>query len=57
VATRDSLRAYIDTLRALWSGETVRHLRFHLHDLLAPSNSADDLLSEIDRDPTTIFWG
>jgi 5,10-methylenetetrahydromethanopterin reductase len=24
-ATRDSMRAYIDTLRALWSGETVRY--------------------------------
>jgi hypothetical protein len=34
-----------------------RNLRFHLYDLLAPSNHTDDLLTEIDRDPTCIFWG
>jgi Protein of unknown function (DUF3024) len=34
-----------------------RNLRFHLYDLLAPSNRVDDLLTEIDRDPTCIFWG
>ena len=28
-----------------------------LYDLLAPSNRVDDLLNEIDRDPTCIFWG
>jgi hypothetical protein len=28
-----------------------RHLRFHLYDLLAPSNKVGDLLTEIDRDP------
>jgi len=33
-----------------------RNLRFHLYDLLAPSSRADDLLSEIDRDPTYICW-
>jgi len=25
--------------------------------LLAPSPSIEDLLAEIDRDPTCIFWG
>jgi hypothetical protein len=32
-------------------------LRFHVYDLLPPSNRVDDLLTEIDRDPTCIFWG
>ena len=34
-----------------------RNLRFHIYDLLAPSNQVEDLLTEIDRDPTGIFWG
>lgn len=34
-----------------------RNLRFHAYDLLAPSRRVEDLLAEIDRDPTGIFWG
>jgi len=34
-----------------------RNLRFHLYDRLPPSPHVDDLLTEIDRDPTSIFWG
>jgi hypothetical protein len=34
-----------------------RNLRFHIYDLLAPSPTIDDVLLEIDRDPTCIFWG
>ena len=34
-----------------------RHLRFHLYDRLAPSARIEDLLQEIGRDPTAIFWG
>ena len=34
-----------------------RNLRFHRYDLLAPSRQIDDLLTELDRDPTCIFWG
>lgn len=34
-----------------------RNLRFHLYDLLAPSSQVEDLLTEIDSDPTCIFWG
>ena len=34
-----------------------RHLRFHRYDQLQPSPHIDDLLPEIDRDPTAIFWG
>jgi Protein of unknown function (DUF3024) len=34
-----------------------RNLRFHLYDPLTPSRSVDDLLAEIDRDPTGIIWG
>ena len=34
-----------------------RNLRFHRYDQLEPSPDIDDLLTEIDRDPTAIFWG
>jgi Protein of unknown function (DUF3024) len=34
-----------------------RNLRFHIYDRLAPSRIIDDVLLEIDRDPTGIFWG
>jgi len=34
-----------------------RNLRFHSYDPLAPSPRVEDLLNEIDRDPTAIFWG
>ena len=34
-----------------------RNLRFHLYDHLKPSPGIGDLLDEIDRDPTAIFWG
>jgi hypothetical protein len=34
-----------------------RNLRCHLYDLHAPSTRVDDLLTEIDHDPTSIFWG
>jgi hypothetical protein len=34
-----------------------QHQRFHAYDRLAPSQSIDDLLTEIDRDPTNTFWG
>jgi hypothetical protein len=34
-----------------------RNLRFHNYDQLAPSQHVEDLLTELDRDPTCIFWG
>jgi len=34
-----------------------RNLRFHRYDQLPPSPHIDDLLNEIGRDPTAIFWG
>ncbi len=34
-----------------------RNLRFHAYDRAAPSPSVEELLNEIDRDPTGIFWG
>lgn len=34
-----------------------RNLRFHVYDPLEASNRVEDLLSELDRDPTCIFWG
>ena len=33
------------------------NLRFHLYDLVQPSQRIDDLLDEITSDPTAIFWG
>jgi hypothetical protein len=34
-----------------------RNLRFRRYELLLPSNRVEDLLAELDRDPTCIFWG
>jgi len=34
-----------------------RNLRFHRYDLLAASPRVDELLAEIERDPTAILWG
>ena len=34
-----------------------RNLRFHAYDLAAPTERIDDLLAEVDGDPTAIFWG
>ena len=34
-----------------------RNLRFHRYDRLAASPSIEELLMEVDRDPTAIFWG
>jgi len=44
--------------RGLWSlFWRDRNLRFHRYDLCTPSTHVDDLLAEIDRDATGIFWG
>lgn len=34
-----------------------RNLRFHLHDLVPVTAQVEDLLNEVERDPTGIFWG
>jgi hypothetical protein len=34
-----------------------RNLRFHAYDLISPTASIEELLAEVDRDPTAIFWG
>lgn len=34
-----------------------RNLRFHAYGLARPSPAVEDLLAEVDRDPTAIFWG
>lgn len=34
-----------------------RNLKFHHYDVHPPSATVGDLLDEIDRDPTSIFWG
>ena len=56
LSDREALR-YTETGKTwslLWRD---RNLRFHEYDRVAPSARVDDLLSEIDRDPTAIFWG
>ena len=34
-----------------------RNLRFHEYDRITPSSTVLDLLAELERDPTAIFWG
>lgn len=34
-----------------------RNLRFHSYDLVPPTARVEELLAEVDRDPTAIFWG
>jgi hypothetical protein len=34
-----------------------RNLRFHEYGLTPPATNVAELLAEIDRDPTAIFWG
>ena len=34
-----------------------RNSRFHAYDLAAATASIEELLAELDRDPTAIFWG
>ncbi len=34
-----------------------RHLKFHAYDRTPASANVEELLAEVDRDPTAIFWG
>lgn len=34
-----------------------RNLKFHLYDHFDPTSSIQSVLDEVDRDPTSIFWG
>lgn len=34
-----------------------RNLTFHAYDLIEPTPSIEELLAEINADPTAIFWG
>jgi hypothetical protein len=34
-----------------------RNLKFHEYDLAPPPPHVEDLIAEIERDPTSIFWG
>ena len=44
--------------RSEWSLYWVdRNSDFHEYELVAPSSDVNDLLAEIDADPTYIFWG
>lgn len=46
------------TTRAEWTLYfRDRNLRFRRYDSIEPSSQVTDLLAEIDRDPSSIFWG
>ncbi len=34
-----------------------RHSKFHAYDRVPATERVEDLLAEVDRDPTAIFWG
>ena len=34
-----------------------RNLEFHIYDLVPPTPYIDELIEEVERDPTCIFWG
>jgi len=34
-----------------------RNVRFHAYDLVSPTAGVEELLAELDRDPTAILWG
>jgi hypothetical protein len=34
-----------------------RHQKFHAYDRMPASANVEELLAEVDRDPTAIFWG
>ena len=34
-----------------------RHCKFHTYDRVPASANVEQLLAEVDRDPTAIFWG
>ena len=34
-----------------------RNERFHEYEHIAPTADVDELLAEVDRDPTALFWG
>lgn len=34
-----------------------RNSKFHEYDLIEPSSDIEDLIAEVERDPTSIFWG
>jgi hypothetical protein len=34
-----------------------RNLRFHAYDRVSPTANIQELLAEVERDPTAIFWG
>lgn len=48
---------YVASTR-LWALYSLdRNGRFHLYARLRPTPKIDELLGELDRDPTGIFWG
>ena len=63
-AGRDWTGNLIARLRCTKTAETAktlyrrdRDLRFHVYKQLPPSAHVDDLLTEVDSDPTCQFWG
>lgn len=51
-------RLRFDEQRGQWSLECAdSYGRFHPYDLVGPASEVQDLVDEIDADPTGIFWG
>ncbi len=47
-----------DQKKALWSLYCAdRNDKWRVYSELEPTKSLDDILAEIDEDPTHIFWG
>lgn len=51
-------RLRFDTAQGNWTLYwRDRNERWHLYQLIEPSSTISELLREIERDPTAIFWG
>jgi Protein of unknown function (DUF3024) len=54
----DRSTALCEDRRCVWSLYwRDRNSRFHAYDLVSPTARIEELLAEVDRDPTAIFWG
>jgi hypothetical protein len=49
--------AYTKATRTWQLYHRDRNLRFHRYERVPPSETVTNLLTEVERDPTGIFWG